>query len=263
MTRVALVTGAARGMGAAIARVLSEQGCAVVGVDAPPAQAFPDLVMEPSTVAMLEETMSGLSGPSLACPGDVTRIDDLHAAVAAAGETFGGLDVVVAAAGVVAGGVPFWELAPEAWEQCFAINATGVWNTMRVATPMMLQRPAPRSGRIVAIASVAGMVGMGHMAPYVASKHAVSGLVRSAAADLGQQGITVNAVCPGSTRTQMLEDSSKVFGGLNPDIFSALHLTKRLIEPEEIAAAVGFLCSPQGSGITGALIPVDHGFTTT
>ncbi len=105
---------------------------------------------------------------------------------------------------------------------------------------------------------------MGHMAPYVASKHAVAGLVRSAACDLASYGVTVNAIAPGSTRTGMLEDSSAVFGGGLPDsTFTELHLMKRLIEPEEIAALVGFLCSPASSAITGAVMPIDLGFTTT
>lgn len=263
MSRVAFVTGAARGMGAAICRALSEQGCSVVGFDAPGADRFPALVGTPSTAEELAATLDALPVPTLACSGDVTRIADLRAAVDATRETFGGLDVVVAAAGVVSGGVPFWEISEDAWEQTFAINATGVWNTLRATTPLLLERERPRSGRIVAIASVAGMVGMGHMAPYVASKHAVAGLVRSAAADLGRNGITVNAVCPGSTRTHMLEDSSALFGSLPIATFSGPHLTGRLIEPEEIAAAVAFLCSPAGSGITGAVIPVDHGFTTS
>ncbi|MGB2757383.1 MAG: SDR family NAD(P)-dependent oxidoreductase, partial [Acidimicrobiia bacterium] len=238
MSRVAFVTGAARGMGAAICRALSDQGCSVVGFDAPGADRFPALIATPSTEAELRASLASLPTPSLACVGDVTRIADLRAAVEATKETFGGLDIVVAAAGVVAGGVPFWDIDEDAWDQTFAINTKGVWNTLRATAPLMLERPRPRSGRIVAIASVAGLVGMGHMAPYVASKHAVTGLVRSAAADLGTRGITVNAVCPGSTRTGMLEDSSALFGNLPVETFSGQHLTGTLIEPEEIAAAV-------------------------
>jgi NAD(P)-dependent dehydrogenase (short-subunit alcohol dehydrogenase family) len=127
--------------------------------------------------------------------------------------------------------------------------------------PVMLERPAPRQGRFVAVASSGGTVGIYRLAAYSAAKHGVIGLVRSLAAELGVHGITANAVAPGSTRTAMLDASAAVYGLDDPQEFAQQHLLPRLLLPEEPAALIAWLCGPESSGITGAVLPVDAGMT--
>ena len=194
---VALVTGAARGIGAATAAELSRGGWRVVLVDA--CRDDPALDYQMATVADLDAAAA-------ACPGSVASVADvrsqpaLDAAVALAVERFGGLDAAVACAGAVAGGAPAWEVDDSTFDAMVAINLTGVLHLARAAVPAMLARDEPRRGRFVAVASAGGLVGLPLLAAYAAAKHGVIGLVRSLAAELAPFGITANAVAPGSTR---------------------------------------------------------------
>jgi NAD(P)-dependent dehydrogenase (short-subunit alcohol dehydrogenase family) len=126
-----------------------------------------------------------------------------------------------------------------------------------------LENPAPRQGRFVAVASAAGMLGLRRLSAYTASKHAVIGLMRALAADLAGTGITANAVCPGSTRGPMLDASAAVYGLASAEEFSGQQLVERLLEPSEPAALIAWLCRPDASGVTGAVLPVDGGLTTS
>jgi NAD(P)-dependent dehydrogenase (short-subunit alcohol dehydrogenase family) len=136
-----------------------------------------------------------------------------------------------------------------------------VRNLAQAAVPHMLSAPAPRSGRIVAIASSAGTLGLQGLGAYAAAKHAVVGYVRALAADLGDSGITANVVSPGSTRTAMLEASARLYGLHDVDELGVHHAIGRVLEPGEPAAAVAWLCSPAASGMTGAVVAVDGGMT--
>ena len=106
-----------------------------------------------------------------------------------------------------------------------------------------------------------GSVGLPMLTAYVAAKHAVNGVVRSLAAELGPEGITVNAVAPGSTLTSMLDASAAVYGLINTDDLIAQHLLGRALDPSEIAALIAWVCSEASSGVTGAVLPVDAGAT--
>jgi SDR family mycofactocin-dependent oxidoreductase len=255
--RVALVTGAARGIGAATVRQLAADGWAITALDL--CADDPAVPYHLATKADLLKTVDPLGEAGLAVVGDVRRLDDVQAAVDATVERFGGLDAVVSAAGVLVGASSAWMTPEAAWDVLLDVNLTGSWQLARAGIPAMLARPEPRDGRFVAVSSAAGVRGLPQLAAYSASKHGVIGLVTSMAAELGPLGITANVVCPGSTDTDMLTASAAVYGLSSKDEFAQHHLLPRLLQPEEIAAAIAFLCGPGASGMTGAVIPVDAG----
>ena len=255
--RVAVVTGAGRGIGAATARTLAAAGWRVVLVDAAADDpAIPYALSTPDDLDAVAEECGGL-----AVIGDVRRQEDMDRAVTAAVEPFGGLDAAVAAAGVMAGGVPSWSTADETWDALMGVNLEGVWRLARAAVPALLARPEPRQGRVVAVASVAGTTGMPLLGAYVASKHGVLGLIRSMAAELASHGVTANVVSPGSTDTHMLVATADIYGLADPAEFAVHHPSGRLVRPEEVAALIGWVASPESSGVTGAVLAVDAGMS--
>jgi SDR family mycofactocin-dependent oxidoreductase len=237
------VTGAAGGIGRAVVAGLVEHGAQVVAVD-------------------IAGGLEALGGPAVrTVAADVREPEALRDAVEIAQREFGGLDVAVAAAAVMAGGQPLWETGDAEWDTLFGAGVRGVANLARAAIPAMLARPEPRSGRFVALASAAAHQGMWHLAGYNAAKHAVVGLIRGLAHDLRGTGITASAVSPGSTRTAMLEATAALYGLDSVDQFSRYQLTDRLLEPEEVAAAVTWLCGERASAVTGTVVHADGGFT--
>jgi NAD(P)-dependent dehydrogenase (short-subunit alcohol dehydrogenase family) len=143
----------------------------------------------------------------------------------------------------------------------FGVNVEGVWRLARAAVPALLQRPAPRTGRFLAVSSAGGTLGLPLLAAYSAAKHAVVGLIRSLAVELGPHGVTCNAVAPGSTATAMLDASAAVYGLAGPEEFTVHHPLQRLVEPDEVAALLAWLCEPDSGAITGTVLPVDAGMT--
>jgi SDR family mycofactocin-dependent oxidoreductase len=258
---VAVVTGAARGIGAAtVARLLAE-GWSVVAVDRvadDPAVPYP--MARPED---LEKVVAAAPDRVIGLTGDVRRQTDMDAAVARATQAFGRLDAVVAAAGVIAGGVPLWETPEDRWNALFETNVVGVRRLVEAAVPILLAAEPPRRGRVVAVASAAGLLGLRRLAAYTASKHAVIGLMKGLAADLAGTGITANAVCPGSTRTPMLDESARLYGLESAEAFGGQQLVERLLEPEEPAALIAWLCSEESGAVTGAALAVDGGLSTS
>lgn len=258
---VAVVTGAARGIGAATARRLAGDGWRLVLVDR--AADDPGLDYPLATEAELAAVAEACGGEAqaVAVVADVRDQGALDAAVATAVGRFGGLDAAVAVAGAVAGGRPAWETSEATWSAMVGINLEGVWRLATAAVPALLARPAPRRGRFVAVSSAGGTMGLPLLAAYSAAKHGVVGLVRSLAAELGPEGITANAVAPGSTTTAMLDASARVYDLDDPADFAAHHRLPRLIGPDEVAALIHWLCGLDAGAVTGTVLPVDAGMT--
>jgi SDR family mycofactocin-dependent oxidoreductase len=256
VTRVALVTGAARGIGAATVRTLAKRGWAVLAVDR--AKDDPTLPYPMGTEAELSDVV----GPRVAGHiADVRDVGALEAAVAEAEARWGGLDVAIAAAGVVAGGAPLWEVPPEQQQTMLDVNLGGVVNLARAAVPALLRREKPRSGRFLAVASAAATRGLPMLAAYCAAKAGVAGLIRALAVELGDSGVTANAVSPGSTDTPILAESARLYALAGAHDFAAQQPVGRLLDPAEVAEMLAFLASPESSGTTGAVVPVDGGLS--
>jgi len=240
--RVAFVTGAGSGIGRATAHAFVKAGYAVAFVD-----------RDGAAVAR-ETAAAGAGAIAIAC--DVTDDDAVRRAVEATVAAFGRLDAAFNAAGIDGEAAPLADGTMENWNRVLAIDLTGMFSCMRYQIPAML---AGGGGAIVNCASVAGLVGAPHFSAYCAAKHGVVGMTKAAALDYGRQNLRVNAVCPGMIDTPMAS------AGIPPDLLKALLAespTGRQGLPEEVAAAVLWLCDPAASFVTGQAIAVDGAWTT-
>lgn len=259
VSRVALVTGAARGIGAATVRAMAAQGWQVVAVDR--CADDPRVPYRLAGRADLGEVVAIDPERVIGVVADTCDDDALARAVALAEDRFGGLDVAVACAGVVAGGVPLWEQPADELRAVVEVDLLGVIALARAAVPALLRRPEPRSGRFLAVASAAATRGLPMLAAYCAAKAGVTGLVRALAVELGGTGVTANAVSPGSTDTDMLAESARLYALASAQAFAAQQPVGRLLEPAEVAAALLWLAGESSGAVTGADIPVDGGLS--
>ncbi|QYA99762.1 mycofactocin-coupled SDR family oxidoreductase (plasmid) [Rhodococcus sp. USK10] len=262
--RVAFVTGAARGQGRAEAVKLAEEGADIIALDIcrrPTPTDYPEATADDlaETVRLVEKTGRRI----LASETDVRDLAGLTNIVDEGVRQFGRLDTVVANAGVVSWG-RLWEMDIERWTDMIDINLTGVFNTLRAAIPHMIE--AGNGGSIIATSSSAGLQALPGQSHYTAAKHGVTGLVKSAAMELGPYRIRVNSLHPWAVDTPMGtlgEDGKKVFAD-NPSYMNAM--SQILYEPssstpDDIANAVLFLASDDSRTITAAQFTVDHGCT--
>ncbi len=270
MSPVAIVTGAARGIGAATVQGLAAAGWSVVAVDRgsdDPRLPYPlgapaeldAVVAEAVARAAHSTTGAGAGQRVFGRLADATDPDALGAVVAEAEKQLGGLDAMVAVAGVIAGGVPLWEMPDDQLAAVLEVDLGGPIVAARVGIPALLRRPAPRSGRFLAVASAAATRGLPMLSAYGAAKAGVAGLVRGLAAELGDSGVTANAISPGSTSTAMLDESARLYGLTDRDSFADQQPVRRLLRPAEVAAALVWLAGPESGALTGAVIPVDGG----
>ncbi|MBV9580853.1 MAG: glucose 1-dehydrogenase [Chloroflexi bacterium] len=245
--RVALVTGAASGIGRSSALAFAEHGAKVVVADVQHEQAR-------ETVDRIESA----GGDAIFVPADVSRRDDVQRLIRTTVETYGSLDCAHNNAGIegeAPPGTEFHTYPEPTWDQVLSINLKGVWLCMQAELAHMLDHGG---GTIVNTASVAGLVGVGGGA-YVAAKHGVVGLTKAAALEYATRGIRVNAVCPGGVDTPMVERISARRPGAQRLLISGEPMN-RLGRPEEIAAAVVWLSSDAASFLTGVALPVDGGW---
>lgn len=243
--RVALVTGAGAGIGLAAAKAFAEAGAAVVLAD-----------RDEEAIGKAVEGLrsAGHNASGVVC--DVTDKAQVIAMVEQAVSTYGRLDVAFNNAGINTGGASLLDTSDDVFEHIINVNLRGVWNCMKAELRQMV---AQGSGAIVNCSSIGGMVGSKGRSAYAASKHAVIGLTQSAALEYVTQGIRINAVCPGMTDTPMTVTVSKNY---DPDHVKALLARApigRFAAPEEIAAAVVWLCSPAASYMVGHALVVDGG----
>jgi NAD(P)-dependent dehydrogenase (short-subunit alcohol dehydrogenase family) len=242
--KAAVVTGGASGLGRATATALARAGVQVLVADV-------DEEMGAETVAIVED--AGSAGLFVAT--DVTRPEAVEAMVAACVAAFGSLDFAVNNAGTTGKGGFVADYDLDDWHRTVAINLDGVFYALRAELPVMVGQG---KGSIVNVASGAGLVGFAGLPAYVASKHGVVGLTRAAAIEYAKQGVRVNCVCPGSTRTPMLEG----FMGDDPRIEKMMVAgvpLGRLGRPEEIAEAIVWLLSDAASFVIGHALAVDGG----
>ena len=259
--RVALVTGAARGIGAATVDQLCKDGYRVIAVDIADTSTTPDGVAYPlGTAQELDAVASRHPDAVIPVIADVRDLDALRAAANLAVEGFGRLDAAVAAAAVIIGGKPLWETPTAHLQTLLDVDVVGVWNTAAATIPHMLNGPDPQGCRFVAVASAAGTHGLFRLAGYNVAKHAVIGMVRGLAADLVGTGVTAVAVSPGSTDTQMLQATADIYGLQTVDDFIASSPLRRILKPEELAETIAFCCSRTGAVLNGSVVSASGGF---
>jgi SDR family mycofactocin-dependent oxidoreductase len=259
LDKVVVVTGAARGTGRTHCERFADEGANVIALDVPAA------------VGELRVTAGEVESRGRRCVtglADVSDLDAVTIAIDSGVAELGRLDIVIANAGIHIPGAPSWELDPQVWQRTIDINLTGVWHTVKAGVPHL----GEQGGSVVIISSTNGIRGTANTAHYTASKHAVVGLARTLANELGPRGIRVNTVHPGAVATPMVFNEA-TFRRLRPDLDNptaadaaeVLQARNLLpvpwVEPVDVANAVVFLASDQARYITGTQLVVDAGRT--
>ena len=242
--KVALVTGAGSGIGRATALVFAREGAKVV---------VSDIVVEGGEETVQQIKAAG--GEAIFVKADVSQAADVEALITQTVERYGRLDCAFNNAGIEGGVKPTIDCTEEEFARTIAVNLTGVWLCMKYEIQQMLSQGG---GTIVNTASVAGLVGFPGLPDYVASKHGVLGLTKTAALEYAKSGIRVNAVCPGVIQTPMVERGAQLSPGFD-ELAVSMEPVGRFGQPSEIGEAVVWLCSETASFVTGHPMTVDGG----
>ncbi|MBL7502492.1 3-oxoacyl-ACP reductase FabG [Frankia sp. CNm7] len=244
MSRVAVVTGGASGIGLAVSQRLAARGDKVAVLD-----------LQGETARQTAKSLQGQGLNALGLAVDVSDRDEVDTAMQAVRDAFGPIEILVTSAGVTSL-CPFTEISLEKWNLLLAVNLTGTFNCAQNVIPDMVEASW---GRIVTISSVAGQAGSANQADYVASKSGLIGLTKALAKEFAPRGITVNTIPPGLVDTPMARaaEAAGTLPGL--DVVGAAMPLRRAGTPQDIAAACAFLCSDDGSYITGQQIGVNGG----
>lgn len=253
--RVALVTGAARGIGAATVHALAGAGVRVVALDSCTGadHEASGVGYRLGTRAELEAVAASEPDRVVAVEGDVRRPEELAAAVRTGLERWGRLDIAVAAAAVIAGGRPLWE--DDSLDPLWQVGVAGVWQTAAATVPSMLAGPDPGGCRFVAVSSTAGLTGLYGLSAYCAAKHAVIGLVRGLAADLTGTGVVATAVAPGATDTDLLAVTAGLYGVPVAELATD-QPGGRPLSPALVAAEIVRCCTADGRETNGEVVVV-------
>jgi len=246
--KVALITGASRGIGAATARLFAKEGARVVLA-----------ARSEEAIAHLTEEINAAGGEALAVQADVANAASVQTLIKRAVEAYGRLDLAVNNAGIAGGNKPLVEVGEDVFDQVIAINLKGVFLCLKYEIPAML---ASDGGAIVNVSSTVGLVGHGGhgagLAPYIASKHGVVGLTKAAALEYAAQHVRVNAVAFGTILTEI---NQRWYANeqIRQQMTSAIPMG-RVADPREAAEAILWLCSDAASYVTGVTLPVDGGY---
>lgn len=254
--KTALVTGSTSGIGLGIAKRLAAEGAQII------LNGFGDA----AEIEKLRADLAREYGVTVAYDGaDMSRPEAIEAMVQRAIARFGAVDLLINNAGIqhVA---PVDEFPVDKWNAIIAINLSAAFHTTRAALGAMKKK---RWGRIVNIASAHALVASPFKSAYVAAKHGIAGFTKAVALEVAEQGITVNAVCPGYVRTPLVErqipDTAKARGiseqAVIRDVLLAAQPTRQFVTVEQVAALTAFLCSEGAASVTGAVLPIDGGWT--
>jgi len=266
--KVAFITGVARGQGRSHALEFARRGADIGGLDiCGPITSVPYDLATPSDLEQTRQEIESLGGRAVLEMADVRDAGAVETVAARVLERFGRIDVVITNAGVFSVGDPL-SMSAETWRDVLDVNLTGVWNTVQACLPAMVD--GGRGGSIVMTSSIGGVQGLLHCPHYVASKHAVIGLMRALANELAPYRIRVNAVCPTNVNTPMIQNQAN-YRTFRPDleeptsediveVAASMHLLDvPWVEAEDVTAAVVWLASEAARYLTGVALPVDAG----
>jgi len=270
--QVVLITGAARGQGRSHALAFAREGARLVLCDTARQYAsVPYALSSEADLRQVADEVEQLGQSVLAQPVDVTDLNGMQQLVDRAVEQFGRIDVVIANAGLYSFG-PTWELSEQQWDETVDVVLKGAWITCKVAIPAMLAR---RSGKIICIGSTGSMKGLPGLGHYVAAKHGLIGLVKTLAIELAPSTINVNAICPTTVDTSIVNNQAffEYFaGGSGPNAtreyvigrMNEMNLfgDRGMLAPEDISTVILWLASEEARHLTGCVLPVDAGFLT-